>query len=99
MEDHVMNDVAGRKIAPVYLLWEEERLIQAAPQGVWSHVLTYPSWQNYPIMQHSTGTAGTEGEVVLLKKDDAGFEFPPYYARTIKLDPGSRIVWKTYPEK
>lgn len=99
MEDRSGSSVVGRKITPVYLLWNEELLIHAPAQRVWRHVLNYPSWQVYSIMQHVSGKQGTEGEVVLLKKDEAGFEFPPYYARTIKLDPGSRIIWKTYPEK
>jgi hypothetical protein len=34
---------------------------------------------------------------VLLRKDEPGFEFPPYYARTIKIEPGTRVIWKTYP--
>mgnify|MGYP006198854721 CR=1 FL=1 len=40
---------------------------------------------------------GGEGEVVLLRKEEKGFTFPPYYALTIKLDPESRALWKTYP--
>lgn len=88
-----------KKIGPVYLVRTGEMTIDASVNSTWPHVLNYPSWQNYPVVRHISGEAGEEGEVVLLKKDEAGFEFPSYYARTIKLDPGHRVIWKTYPEK
>ena len=80
----------------VYLLWNGELNIEAPPGAVWPHVLNYPEWQAFSIAQHVEGERHQEGEVVLLKKIEAGFDFPPYYARTIKVDPERRIIWKTY---
>lgn len=73
-------------------------MLEASPEKVWPHVLDYPSWQNYAIVQHVSGTPGQEGEVVLLQKDELGIKSTPYLARTIKLDPGRRVIWKTYRE-
>jgi hypothetical protein len=88
----------GYQFEPVYLMWNKEMLIDAPRAQVWRHVLNYPSWQNYAIARHISGPVQGEGEVVLLKKEEAGVEFPPYYARTIWLEPERRIIWKTYPE-
>lgn len=84
--------------APVYLVRSGEMMIDASVASTWVHVVNYPSWQNYPIVQHISGARGQAGEVVLLKKDEAGFEFPPYYARTITIEPQRRLMWKTYPQ-
>jgi len=86
------------KIAPVHLVWNGEMLFDAPLQHVWRHVIDYPSWQNYSAVEHVSGPTGQEGEVVLLKKDEKGFEFPPYYARTIKREPPNWVIWKTYPQ-
>src|SRR5262249_4906172 len=59
----------------------------------------YPSWQNFPVVKHISGKPGGEGEIVLLRKEERGFTFPAYYAITIKIDEGRRLLWKTYPEK
>lgn len=83
---------------PVYLVWHGETMLNAPIERCWPHVLNYTSWQHYPVAQPVSGERGKEGEVVLLKKDEAGFTFPPYYARTIKLEPRRRIIWKTWPE-
>jgi len=83
------------RIAPVYLVWHGEFTLDAPPEEVWRHVINYTSWQNYSTVRHVSGERGQEGEVVLLQKDD----LRPYYARTVKLDPGSRIVWKTFPQE
>ena len=88
-----------RKTAPVYLVWSGEMMFDAPLERAWTHVINYPSWQNYSTVKHITGEVGKEGEVVLLSKDEKGFEFPPYFARTIKLEPPHRVIWKTYPEK
>jgi hypothetical protein len=48
------------------------------------------------VSQHISGRPGQEGEVVLLKKEEEGFTTPPYYARTIKLDPGHKVIWKVF---
>jgi uncharacterized protein YndB with AHSA1/START domain len=86
------------RVAPVYLVNNGELMIDAPIEKVWHHVIHYTSWQNYPIKQTLSGEPGQEGEVVMLKKDETGFEFPPYYAITIKLEPGRRVVWKTFPK-
>jgi hypothetical protein len=88
---------SDRKIAPVDLVWNGEMLFDAPLEVVWRYVIDYPSWQNYSSVTHISGKAGGEGEVVLLRKDEKGFEFPPYYARTIKLQPPRWVIWKTYP--
>lgn len=82
----------------VYLVWNGELLIDAPASVVWQHVLNYPQWQHFSITQRVAGRPNEEGEVVLLKKIEAGFDFPPYHARTIKLEPQRRIIWKTYPQ-
>lgn len=64
----------------------------------WPHVLIYPSWQNVPICQTGVRKPGQEGEVAMLRKEEKGFTFPSYYARTIELKPERRVIWKTYPE-
>lgn len=91
------NDVP--KIAPVYFVRNGEVMLDASVRHAWPYVVNYPSWQNYSIVQHVSGEPGEEGEVVLLKKEEGISAFPPYYARTIKLEPEKRIIWKTYPEK
>lgn len=92
------NASQEQKIGPVYLVWNGEVMINAPVEKVWRHAVNYPSWQTFSTVRHISGTPGQEGEVVLLKKEE-GFEFPPYLARIIKLDPGSRIIWKTYPQE
>lgn len=87
-----------RKTAPVYIVREGEILIDAPIRDVWPHVVNYPSWQNYSIVQHVSGPPGQEGEVILLKKEEGKTPTTPYYARTIKLDPERRVIWKTYRE-
>jgi len=84
---------------PIYQVWDGELLIDAPVQTVWRHMLDYPSWQHYPVVKHLSGEPGAEGELVLLKKVEEGFEFPAYYAYTIKIDPPKRIIWKVYLEK
>jgi len=84
---------------PVYLVWNGATLLDAPIARAWPHVINYTAWQHYPIAEHISGAPGREGEVVLLKKDEAGFSFPPYHARTLKLDPPRRAIWKTYPQR
>lgn len=86
------------RIEPVYLFWNGEIMLDAPVRIAWPHVINYPSWQNYSSVQHISGPVEQEGEVVLLRKEEAGFEFPAYYARTLKLEPERRVVWKTYPQ-
>jgi hypothetical protein len=87
----------GRQVAPVYFVWNGEMMFDAPISDVWPHVINYPSWQNYTTVSHISGTPGREGEIVLLKKEEEGFEFPAYLARTVKLEPGRRVIWKCYP--
>lgn len=82
--------------APVYLFWNGAVEIDAPPSRVWPHILAYPTWQEFSIVERLAGAPGEESEVVLLKKIEAGFDFPPYYARTIKVEPERRFIWKTY---
>ena len=86
---------SDRKVAPVYLVADKEIILDAPVDEAWPQVIDYPSWQDYSTVEHVSGPAGQEGEVVLLKKEEA-FEFPPYYAITVKLEPEHRIIWKTY---
>jgi hypothetical protein len=86
-------------VAPVYIVLTGEMTIRASRAEVWRHVLNYPGWQNFSVVKHVAGETGKEGEVVLLSKEEEGFSFPPYYARTIKLEAQRRAIWKTYPEK
>jgi hypothetical protein len=87
------------RIEPVYLFWETETILNAPVEKAWPHIVNYPSWQNFSIVKTISGSHGLEGEVVSLQKDEGGFVFPPYYARTIKVEPERRIVWKTFIEK
>lgn len=87
------------RIEPVYLVWNGEMSFDAPRDLVWRHVIDYPSWQQYSRVERLAGRAGQEGELVMLVKEEKGFEFPPYYARTIKLEAPRRVIWKTYPER
>jgi hypothetical protein len=86
-----------RKVAPVYLVFTGEIMLNAPRDVAWPQAINYPSWQNYTIVQNVSGRPGEEGEVVLLKKEE--LNFPPYYARTIKLEPPSRVIWKVFLDK
>jgi uncharacterized protein YndB with AHSA1/START domain len=74
-------------------------IIHAPIRQVWRHVLDYPAWQNFAVCRNVSGEPGKEGEVVMLRKEEKGFDFPTYYAITIKMDAPHRIMWKTWPEK
>ena len=89
----------SQKTAPVYIFCEGEAVLDAPVKTAWPCLIDYPSWQNYTRIESISGEPGQEGEVVLLDKDDGEGEDPssPYYARTIKLEPEQRIVWKTFP--
>lgn len=91
-----MSTKGSAQLSPVYLVWTQDLVIEAAPAAVWPHVLDYPKWQQFAITERISGEANTAGEIVLLKKIEAGFDFPPYYARTILLELNRRIIWKTY---
>jgi hypothetical protein len=87
-----------RKSAPVDLVFSGEVLIDKPVDEVWPHVVDYSSWQEFPICEHVSGPVGAEGEVVRLQKEELGIRTPPYYAKTILLEPGKRIIWKCWPE-
>lgn len=91
-------NVSPRALGLVYLVNSGEFLIAAPVRKVWYHMVHYTTWQNYPIVEHLSGVRGGEGELVRLRKEEEGFSFPAYRARTIKLEPDRRIVWKTFPE-
>lgn len=86
-------------IEPVYIVLTGSLTINASRGEVWKHVMNYPAWQNFSVVRHVSGEPGGEGEVVLLSKEERGFTFPPYYARTIRLEAQRRAIWKTYPAK
>jgi hypothetical protein len=94
-----VDAASGRKTAPVYMFWDSELVLNAPPQAIWPYLVNYPSWQSYSKVERIFGRAGEVGEVVKLIKEEKGFVFPAYYARTIKIEPGYRIVWKTFLEK
>jgi Polyketide cyclase / dehydrase and lipid transport len=87
----------GENLTPVYLMADGELILDAPPDSSWPHVIDYTSWQGFSAVEHVSGRRGEAGELVLLRKEEPGFEFPPYFARTIKIDPGVRVIWKTYP--
>jgi len=89
----------GREIERIYVFLDGEMTINAARKDVWRHVVNYPTWQNYSTVQHLAGNPGEEGELVLLKKTEAGIELGPYYARTIKIEPERRFTWKTFTDR
>jgi hypothetical protein len=95
--DTIRGGNAGKRIAPVYFVNEGELLLAAQIHSAWRHVINYPKWQNYSVVEHVSGPIGGEGELVRLKKEEAGMQFPPYYARTIKQEVPRRVIWKTYP--
>lgn len=85
-------------VTPVYVILTGELQLDAPVEKAWPHVVNYPSWQSYLSIEHISGTSGEEGELVLLRTGEAGFSFPPYYARTIKVEPERRLIWKTYAQ-
>jgi len=85
------------EFTPVYLVLDGEMILNAPVKESWPHVMNYASWQDYSIVRHLSGEPGKEGELVMLKKEDLA-SFPPFYARTIKLEPECRVIWKTYAE-
>jgi hypothetical protein len=87
------------KIDPVYMIWSDEMMFNSSTKKTWQHLINPPSWQNFPVYKTVAGSAGKEDEVILMRKEEEGFEFPSYFARVLKIEPERRIVWKTYPEK
>jgi hypothetical protein len=88
---------ALRKIEPVYVMIDGKLTLDAPVSVAWPHAIAYTTWQEYSKAEHVSGVVGGEGELVRLKKEEGGIEYPPYYARTIKLEPERRIIWKTFP--
>lgn len=93
-----MSAVRDDVPSPVYVFLEGHLLLNAPASKAWPHVINYLSWQNYSVAQHVSGGVGKEGELVLLKKEETGSSSTPYYARTIKLEPERRVVWKVFRE-
>lgn len=84
---------------PLYVVFDGEMMIDAPVKYVWRHAINYASWQNYSVNKHVSGPRGGEGEVVMLQKNEAvATSVTPFFARTIKLDPERRVIWKTYME-
>lgn len=92
-----MSGDTGLAIAPVDLVFSGEMELDSSVADAWPCVLDYATWQNFPIVEHISGTPGGEGEVVLLKKEMDGYTIGPYFARTLKLDHENHVVvWKVY---
>lgn len=89
----------GQRSDLVYVVIEGEMTLDAPPHEVWPHVLDYKSWQTYSISEHISGVPGAEGEVVRLKKDEPGASATAYYARTVRIEPGRRLIWKTFRDQ
>jgi hypothetical protein len=89
----------NRRVSPVDLFLSGQFKLDASAAQAWPVVLDYTAWQTYPIAENVSGQPGELGEVVRLRKVAESFETPPYFARTVALEPGRRIVWKVYPEK
>lgn len=88
--------MSASRTAPVYIVASSETPIDATIAQTWPFLVDYPSWQNYTTVETIEGTPGEAGEVVRLKKEDGGFVFPTYYARTILVEPERKIIWKTF---
>jgi hypothetical protein len=86
----------NRTTTPVDIIFSGEFELDAPPAEAWPHVINYPTWQDFPIADHVSGERGGEGEVVRLKKETEAYTIGPYFARTLKLEPGSRVIWKVY---
>lgn len=93
-----MNVSTDLSKAPVYVVLDGDILIDAPLGKVWTHVMDPPSWQNYSVYQHVSGEPGKEGELMLLKKEERGSSSTPYYARTVKIEPQQRVIWKIFRE-
>jgi len=87
-------------LTPVNFVICGELTIDAPVEAVWPRALEYTSWQHFTHVESISGKASEEGEVVLLRKVEKGLEeFPPYYAKTLKLVNKKQIVWKTFPKE
>lgn len=84
---------------PTYVVLNGAAMLEADAKAAWAHIINYPSWQNYSIVQYVSGKAGQEGELLLLKKEERGASSTAYYARTVKIEPERRIIWKIFREK
>ena len=98
-----MNDPNVLGLVPsVYFA---ESLVRCDIGMAWRILLDYTTWN--PSYAGATvtrieGAAGTEGELVLISNNWSYAErtgFPPYYARTVKLVPGRRVVWYCYAKE
>jgi hypothetical protein len=90
-----MQDTIHAK--PIYVTRTGSLNISAPIAIVWKHVLDYPSWQKYAIVETVAGEHNEEGEVLYLMKDE-GLDMEAYHARTIQLIPERRALWKTFRE-
>jgi hypothetical protein len=83
---------------PAYVFLNGSFIIDRPVAAVWPLLLEYTSWQQYSSVERVSGEVGKVREVVLLKKEEPGLEtFPQYFARTLLIEPGERVVWKTWP--
>ena len=88
------------KITTVDMIVEGEIELDCSVARVWPSIMNYTSWQNFTHAEHISGVEGGEGEIVLLCKREKGTDiYPPYYARTMLIEPEKRFIWKTYFEQ
>jgi hypothetical protein len=87
------------KETPAYMIMDGGFVLDAPVDVAWPCVTDFPRWQGFSLVERAIeGVVDEENEVFRLCKEEVGFEWPgAYYARTLMIDPGSRIVWKTFP--
>ncbi|BBE35278.1 hypothetical protein [Sphingosinicella microcystinivorans] len=86
-------------------VFQAESHIQTDMDTAWRKLLDYEAWN--PTFAGATvtrveGEPQAEGESVRITKtyhDPKSPPFPPFYADTVKLIPGRRVVWYCYPER
>lgn len=88
----------GDDTSVVHIVYDADMVIAAPRAVVWPCAVAYPTWQNFAVARTVSGRPGAEGEVVALQKDEAVYRSTPYFARTLRIDPERRLIWKTYRE-
>lgn len=104
MEASTKNGGAGTPGCSVSVYYAAS-LVNRSLQDAWRTMLDYQAWN--PSFVGATvmavrGSPGSEGEVVLIKKellDATGAPLPEFYAETVKVVPCSHIVWYVYPRE
>jgi hypothetical protein len=97
MEEDAMSSISTVKDSPVYVIMDGGFSLDASVDVAWGSVVDFPSWQGFSSIERISGVIGAEEEVFLLVKNGESFDFPPFYARTLRVEPHRRIIWKTFP--